>query len=67
MSTNTTEKYSPVPEFLYVIFGSDKQVYYFDTEWDRTTAYLQFIRNKISNKSFFVKREDDQQKILELW
>jgi hypothetical protein len=67
MATAISEKDYPLPEYLYVIFGADKEVYYFDTEWSRTSQYLNFIRTRCSDKNFFVVREEDSEKIEALW
>ena len=67
MSIDLNHKSLPLPDYLFVVTANDYQVYYFDTQWSRTSAYLDFIRRTNTDKTFYVHREDDPEKIEALW
>lgn len=56
-----------VPDLLYIITGSDKQVYYFDTQFARASNYLRFLSKRVPDLKFTLSLEDKKTRLEELW
>jgi hypothetical protein len=55
------------PESLYIIKGSDREIYYFDTKYVRASKYLSFLEQRVPEMTFKLFLEQDSSKIKELW
>lgn len=56
-----------VPGLLYIVTGSDNQVYYFDTQFSRTSNYMAFLKKRVPGVKFTLTLEDNKKKIAQLW
>lgn len=62
-----SDPHDAMPVFLYVITGSDKQVYYFDTQFARASTYLGFLKKRVPGLKFTLSLEDKKKNIEKLW
>lgn len=67
MGIDSIEEPFPLPPLLYVIYGADQQVYYFDTSWGRARAYLDLVEKRTQGMDFFMISVKDRHRIASLW